>query len=182
VSSSFRSKFRSIEVVNGPTLWPSIGWVVLALLAQTIFAPWFTIRHAVPSLTTIAVVLYALRSGGRRGAVLGIVAGALTDAVAGTAGGWTIADTTIGLATGAVARGFFADGILPPSFLVAAAVLVRDGVFWVVMAMEGYPRGFGTTHLHAAVWQAALTGLTVLVYLYVRARFFDDSTRIERYG
>ena len=182
MSWSFRSKFRSIEIVNGPSLWPSVGWVVLALYAQTVFAPLVTLRHAVPSLTTIAIVLYALRVGGRRGAALGIVAGVLTDAVAGTAGGWTIADTVVGLGAGAVARGFFADGILPPSFLVAAAVFVRDGVFWIVMVMEGYPRGFGTTHLHESLWQAALTGATALAYLYVRMRFFDDSTRIERYG
>jgi rod shape-determining protein MreD len=182
VSSLFRSKFRSIEIVTGPALWPSIGWVVLALFAQTVLAPSITVRHAVPSFTTIAIVLYALRTGGRRGAVLGIVAGALTDAVAGTAGGWTVADGLIGLASGAVAREFFADGILPPSFLVAAAVFVRDALFWIVMAMEGYPRGFGTTHFHASVWQAALTGLCALAYLYVRTRFFEVSTRIERYG
>jgi len=156
--------------------------VVLGLLVQTVAAPWLSFRHGIPSFTTLAIVLYALRTGGRRGALLGIVAGALTDAFAGTAGGWTIADTAVALAVGAVARGFFADGVLPPSFLVAGAVLVRDGIFWIVMAMEGSPRGFGTTHLHAALWQALLTGLCALVYLGLRMRFADVQTRVERFS
>jgi rod shape-determining protein MreD len=182
VSWSFRSKFRSVEIVTGPSLWASIGWVMLGLFVQIVASPWLSFRNGVPSFTTVVVVLYAVRSGGRRGALLGIIAGALTDAVSGTAGGWTIADTAIALGAGAVARGFFADGILPPSFLVAAAVLARNGIFWVVMAMEGYPRGFGTTHLHAALWQALLTGLCALVYLAGRMRFADVATRVERYG
>lgn len=182
MSWSFRNKFRSIEIVTGPALWPTIGWILVALFVQTVLAPWLTFRHAMPSFTTIAIVLYALRVKDRRSAVVGIIAGVLTDTVAGTAGGWTIADTLIALGVGAVARGFFADGVLPPSFFVAAAVLVRDGIFWIVMAMEGYPRGFTTAHLHASLWQAALTGLCALVYLAGRSRFFDVSTRIERYG
>jgi len=182
VSSSFRSKFRSVEIVTGPSLWASVGWVVLGLFVQTVAAPWLSFRHAVPSFTTIAIVLYALRVGGRRGMALAVVAGALTDALAGTAGGWTIADALVVLLVGAIAGGFFADGILPPSFLVAAAVFVRDGVFWIVMAMEGYPRGYGTTHLHESLWQALITGLCTLVYLAARGRYAGVSTRVERYG
>jgi rod shape-determining protein MreD len=178
----YRSSFRSIEIVNGPALWPTIGWVVVALFVQTVAAPWITFRHAGPSLVTIAVVLYALRCGPLRGAVLGLIAGVLTDVVAGTGGGWTIADTTIALAVGAAAGRFFADGVLPPSFLVAGAVLARDALFWGVMAFEGYPRGYGTAHLHAAVWQAFLTGACCVAYLFARSRFVDEATRIERYA
>lgn len=178
----YRSKFRSVEVVNGPALWPTIGWVVLALFAQTVAAPWITFRHASPSLVTIAVVLYALRCGPLRGAVLGAIAGTLTDIIAGTGGGWTIAQTAIGLGVGAVSGGFFADGVLPPSFLVAGAVLVRNAIFWSVMAFEGYARGYGTTHLHETIWQAALTGACAFGYLAVRSRFVDETTRIERYA
>jgi rod shape-determining protein MreD len=181
VSWSFRSKFRSIEIVTGPAFWPSVGWVVVALVVQSLFARQLSFRHAIPSFVTIAVVLYALRVGARRGALLGIVAGALSDAVAGTGGGWTIADTTTAFAVGTVARGFFADGVLPPSFLVALAVIFRDAIFWLVMAMEGYPRGYGTTHLHATLWQALLTGLCTLVYLVARNRY-TPHTRIERYS
>lgn len=182
MSSLFRSKFRSVEIVTGPALWPSIGLVVLGLFVQTVSAPWLNVRHAVPSFTTIAVVLYALRVGGPRGAILGIIAGALTDGLAGTAGGWTIADTLIAFGTGAVARGFFADGIAPPSLLVGIATFVRDAIFWIVMTMEGYPRGFGTRHLHESLWQAAITGLCALAYLAGRSRFTATATRVERYG
>jgi rod shape-determining protein MreD len=182
VSRSFRSKFRSIEVVTGPALWPTIGWVGVALFVQCVLAPTLTFRHALPSFTTIAIVLYAMHAGSRRGALVGIIAGALTDAVSGTGGAWTIADTLVGLGAGAIVRVYFADGVLAPSLLVAAAVLVRNAIFWVVMVMEGYPRGFGTTHLHETIWQALLTGMCALAYLAGRSRFFNVATRIERYG
>jgi len=181
VSSSFRSKFRSVEIVTGPSLWASVGWVVAGLFLQTVASPWLELRNAVPSFATIVVVLYALRAGPRRGLVVGIFAGALTDALAGTAGGWTIADTAVVAFVGAVSGGFFADGIIPPSFLVAAAVLLRDGVFWIVMAMEGYPRGFGTRHLHESLWQALITGACALAYLAFRQRYAGVPTRVERY-
>ena len=182
MSWSFRSKFRSVEIVTGPSLWASIGWLLLALFVQSFASPWLTARNAVPSFATIVVVLYALRAGARRGLVVGILAGALTDALAGTAGGWTIADTLVVAFVGAVSGGFFADGIVPPSFLVAAAVLLRDGVFWIVMAMEGYPRGFGTRHLHESLWQALITGSCALAYLAFRQRYAGVTTRVERYS
>lgn len=149
---------------------------------QTTFAPLLTIRNATPSFVTIVVALYALQAGGRRGAFLGLIAGALTDAVAGTGGGWTIAYTLVALGCGAVARGFFADGIVPPSFLVGCAVLVRDAIFWIVMIAEGYPRGYATVHLHAALESALFTAVCALVYGLWRVRFRHERTRIERYA
>lgn len=181
MSWSFASKFRSVEIITRPAFWPSVGWVALAVFLQATLAPWLSFRHAVPAFAAIPVVLYALRAGARSGAVLAIVAGALTDAVAGTAGGWTIAYTAVAFGVGSVSRGFFADGIAPPSILVTAAVVVRDAIFWIVMAIQGYPRGFGTTHLHESLWQAALTGACALVYLAVRSRVASP-TRIERFG
>jgi len=38
MSSFFRSRFRSIEVVTGPALAPTVGWTALAVLVQTMFA------------------------------------------------------------------------------------------------------------------------------------------------
>lgn len=155
---------------------------MLGLFVQTVFAPWLTFRNAIPSFATIAVVLFALRAGARRGAIVGIVAGVLTDALAGTGGGWTLADATVALACGGVSRGLFADGVVPPAVLVALAVLLRDALFWIVMATEGYPRGFATAHLHASLWQAALTGACALVYLIVRNRVGGARTRVERFA
>jgi rod shape-determining protein MreD len=178
----FGSKYRSIEIVNGPDFWRSAGFVALGLFVQTAFAPLLLVREGVPSFVTIAVVLYALRVGARRGALLGLVAGVLSDAVSGTGGAWTIAYTVLALACGGVARGFFADGLVPPSLFVGAAAVVRSAIFWAIMSFEGYPRGFGTTHLHAALESGALTAVYAFVYLLFRERFGNDETRIERYA
>jgi rod shape-determining protein MreD len=181
VSSSSRNSFRSIEVVAGPALAPTVGLTVLAVFIQTMFAPYVTFHGGMPSLVTIAVVLYAAKVGARRGAVLGAIAGLLEDSLAGTGGAWTIATTVTALAVGAISRTFFADGFAMLGALVGIAILLRDGVFWSVMSIGGYPRGFAVAHLHAALWQAAITGGCALLYLLVRDRFIDDRITVERY-
>jgi rod shape-determining protein MreD len=178
----FRSNYRSIEIVNGPSFWRSAGCVALGLFVQTAFAPLLVVRNGIPSFVTIAVVLYALRLGARRGAILGLVAGVLTDCVAGTGGAWTLAYTLLALICGAVSRGFFADGVLLPSLFVGAAVILRSILFWIVMTAEGYPRGYGIAHLHAAVVSGVLTAVYAFVYLLYRARYGGEQTRIERYA
>jgi rod shape-determining protein MreD len=181
MSWSSRNNFRSIEVVTGPTLAPTVGLTVLAVFVQTMFAQFVTVRGAVPSLVTIAVVLYAAKVGARRGAVLGIIAGLLEDCVAGTGGAWTIATTITALAVGGISRTFFSDGFAMLGALVALAILARDAIFWAVMSAEGYPRGFAVPHLHAALWQAGVTGVCALLYLILRERLFVDRTAVERY-
>ncbi len=178
----FRSKYRSVEIVNGPGVWPAIGCIALGLFVETVFAPLLRVRSGIPSFITIALVLYALRVGARRGAVVGIVAGGLSDAVAGTGGAWTLAYTALALACGGVARGFFADGLVVPALFVGAAVVARNAVFWGVMSLEGYPRGYGTAHLHAALESGALTTVYAFAYLLFRARFGGEETRIERFA
>ena len=178
----FRSNYRSIEIVKGPSFWRAAGCVALALFVQTAFAPLLVVRGGIPSFVTIAVVLYELRLGARRGALLGLVAGVLTDAVAGTGGAWTLAYTVLALVCGAVSRGFFADGAVLPSLFVGAAVIARSAMFWIVMSAEGYPRGYGAVHLHAALESGVLTAIYAFVYLLIRARFGGEPTRIERYA
>jgi rod shape-determining protein MreD len=181
VSSFYRSKYRSIEIVSGPAMWPTIGWVVLAILAQTVLAPYVQYRGTVPSLVTIAIVLYATRVGARRAAIVGIIAGALEDAIAGTGGAWTIATTLIALGTGTIVRGFFSDGFPILGALIAITVLARDAIFWLVMSAQGYPPGLGSAHFHQAVVQAIITGVIAIVYLIARSRFIIDRTNVERY-
>lgn len=182
MSWSFRSKYRSIEIVNGPGFWPTVGCVALGLFVQTTLAPALTVRHALPSFVTIAIVLYALRVGARRGATIGLIAGVLTDAIAGTGGGWTIADMLLGLIVGGASRRIFADGVLSSTLIVGVATLLRDTIFWIVMAAEGYPRGYGMAHAHASLWQALLTAIYALAYLMLRNRLGGDTTHIERYA
>jgi rod shape-determining protein MreD len=181
VSLSFRAKYRSIEIVSGPSLLATIGWAVLAVFAQTLFANALAFRHTVPALAAITVVLYAVRAGARRGAILGVIAGALEDVLAGTGGAWTIATTLVAIAVGAAGRRFFSDGFPMLGALVALAVLARDLIFWLVMRLEGYPHGMGTAHLHAALWQAAITGVLTVLYLVARTRLVADRTNVERY-
>lgn len=177
----FRSNYRSIEIVSGPSFWRAAGCIALALFVQSSFAPLLVVRNGIPSFVTIAVVLYALRVGARRGVVLGLVAGVLTDAVAHTGGAWTVAYALLALACGGITRGFFADGIVVPSLFVGVAVIVRNAIFWTTMSAEGYPRGYGSVHLHAALESGVLTAVYAFVYLLFRARYGEQPTRIERY-
>lgn len=182
--SSFyrRSSYRSIEFAIGPAYWPVLGWTALLALAQTVIVPLFAFRGAVPSLVTIAVVLYASRVGARRGAELAIPAGLLEDVFAGTGGGWTIATTVVALLIGGLSRRMFADGAFAPAVLCGVAVLARDLVFWSVMRLEGYPAGFATAHLHVSLWRALLTAIVAFVWMIVRGRLVTDKTTVERFG
>lgn len=168
--------------MSGPSFWRSAGFVALGLFVQTVFAPYLLVRSGTPSFVTIVVVLYALRVGARRGAVLGLIAGVLTDCIAGTGGAWTIAYTLLALLAGGVSRGFFADGMFLTSIAIGIAVIARSAIFWIVMSAEGYPRGYGATHLHGALESGALTAVYAFVYLLFRNRFGGEQTRIERYA
>ncbi len=181
MSSFSQSNYRSVEIVTGPALLPTVGWTALAVFSQTVFAQLVTLHNTIPSLVTVAVVLYALKAGARRAALLGVIAGILEDCFAHSGGAWTIATTLTALGAGAVARGFFSDGIVTLSAVVGLAVVVRDALFWAVMSLEGYPPGLAVVHVHATLWQAALSALCALVYLVFRARFINDRTAIERF-
>jgi rod shape-determining protein MreD len=182
VSSFYRRKYRSVEITVGPAYWPTLGWTALLALAQTTLVPLLVFRGAVPSLVTIAVVLYAARAGARRGALLALPAGLLEDIFAGSSGGWTIATTVIALMIGGLSRRMFADGAFVPAVLCGVAMLVRDFLFWSVMRVEGFPHGYAVAHLHTALWRAALTALVAFVWLVVRGRLVTDKTTIERYA
>ena len=182
MSSFYRRKYRSIEITVGPAYWPVFGWTALLAFLQTVLVPLFAFRGAVPSLVTIAVVLYASRAGSRRGAMLALPAGLFEDIFAGTGGGWTLSTTVVALLVGLFARRMFADGAFVPAVLCGAAVLVRDLMFWIVMRVEGFPPGFAVAHLHASLWRALLTALVTFGWLVVRGRLVTDKTTIERYG
>ncbi len=182
MSSFYRRKYRSIEIAVGPAYWPTLGWTALLAFAQTALVPLLAFRGAVPSLVTIAVVLYAARAGARRGAMLALPAGLLEDVFAGTGGGWTLSTTIVALMVGGLSRRMFADGAFVPAVLCGGAMLVRDFVFWSVMRAEGFPAGYAVAHFHTALWRAALTALIAFLWLVVRGRLVIDKTTIERYA
>jgi rod shape-determining protein MreD len=171
-----------MEITVGPAYWPAFGWTMLLAFLQTVLVPLLVFRGAVPSLVTIAVVLYASRAGARRGALLAVPAGMLEDVFAGTAGGWTISSTLVALLVGLFTRRMFADGAFVPAVLCGVAVLIRDLMFWSIMRIEGFPPGFAVAHLHTSLWRALLTALVAFAWLVVRGRLVTDKTTIERYG
>ena len=123
---------------------------------------YFTWHHAEPSLVLVAVVWYALRTDIRRAVVFGLIAGACEDILGGaltgaaTGGGWTIATTGTALLVGSVSQGFFADSIVVLTAVVAIGTLVRRLIFWSVLSLEGYPRGYAGVHAHQAIWEALM--------------------------
>ncbi|MGB8265425.1 MAG: rod shape-determining protein MreD [Candidatus Velthaea sp.] len=181
MSSSSRSKYRSIETIAGPALWPTIGWIALAVFAQATLGGLFAFRGAIPALVMIPVGRYAMRMGARRGAIAGCVAGLLDDIFGSASGNWTIATTLAALGIGTLGRSFFSDGFVTQGVLVALAVMARNLLFWGLERLEGFPHGLGTVHFHTAVVQALLTGALTTAYLVARGRFVVDRTRIERY-
>ena len=171
-----------MEITVGPAYWPAFGWTTLLAFLQTVLVPLLAFRGAVPSLVTIAVVLYASRAGARRGTLLALPAGLLEDVFAGSGGGWTISTTVVALLVGLFSRRMFADGAFVPAVLCGAAVLIRDLVFWSIMRIEGFPPGFAVAHLHTSLWRALLTALVAFAWLMLRGRLVTDKTTIERYG
>ncbi|HTW84762.1 MAG TPA: rod shape-determining protein MreD [Candidatus Sulfotelmatobacter sp.] len=181
MSSFSRTTYRSVEIAVGPAYWPALGWTSLLALLQTTLIPLLAFRQAVPSLVTIAVVLFAVRAGARRGAALAIPAGVLEDVFTGGAGGWTLSTTLVALLVGGFSRRMFADGVVAPAVLCGGASFVRDVMYWIFQRAVGYPAGYAVQHVHTALWRALLTALVAFVWLTLRGRFVHDKTTVERY-
>jgi len=142
------------------------------------FVTW---HNAEPSLVLIAVVWYALRTDGGRAVLFGVIAGACEDVLGGagtaaaTGGGWTISTTLTALLVSSLSQGFFADSIPIGAAAVAIATLFRRWIFWIVLSLEGYPRGFAIVHFHQALWEAVMNLLAAAV-LMLAARFIERQT------
>lgn len=172
MSSSYRSSAGEIAV-NVPSLAATIGWLVVAAIAQTTFLHPLAIRGAVPSPIVVVVVLYALRVELRRGLMVGALGGLLEDALGGgTGGAWTLATTLVALAASLASSFVFSDS--PPALVAAIAVgaLLRSGFFWIFMGLGGYPNGMAVAHLHTAIISALYTALigTIAVLIIDRRR------------
>lgn len=153
--------------VPAPPAWWLVALVLtLALGIQVSFAPFIAIHGAVPSLVTLVVGWYALRTGVVRGLAFGLFAGACEDALGGGTGvAWTFATGLAGAAVGRLARTWLADTKV---VLVPAAALVtfaRFAIFALAMALGGRPLALGTAAVHVALWQSALDALLAYVLL-----------------
>jgi rod shape-determining protein MreD len=153
--------------------------LAIALLAQVELMHYLAFRHAEPSAVLVAVVWYGLRTDARRAALFGLIAGACEDLLggaltgAGTGGAWTIATTATALLVSSLSQRFFADSIPVVGTAVAIATLFRRLLYWTVMSLEGYPRGYAQVHLHEALWEALLN-VVLVILLMLGARMLEN--------
>jgi rod shape-determining protein MreD len=125
-----------------------------------------------PSFILVAVVWYATRADARRAMAYGLAAGICEDIVAtGTGGGWTISTTIAALLASALSRGFFADSIGIVAMIAAIATLIRDLIFWVVRAFEGFPPGLAVIHFHETLLQAAFNAVIMVIVMLLQRQW-----------
>lgn len=164
---------RHIAPFVGPSWHIAAAWLVLALVAQATVVHYLSFHDVVPSFVLVVVVWYAIRVDAGRAAIFGLAAGVCEDSLAAhTGAAWTIATMLTAVLTSVLSRGFFADSIPLVSSVTAVATLLRALFFWTVMALEGYPAGFGSIHFHHALLQAALDAAVMIVAM-LSARRFD---------
>ncbi len=168
--SSSRSKPHGAPFV-GPAWYVAAAWLLAATVAQATFGHFLAIRSVVPSFVRVVVVWYAVRADARRAAVYGFFAGFCEDALsAQTGAAWTIATTVSALVASRLSRGFFADSVPLVTGITIVATLLRALLFWIVMALTGYPPGLGTLHFHEALFQAALNSIVIVAAMLVARR------------
>lgn len=151
---------------DAPVWWIVALALVVALGVQVSFAPYLAIRGATPSLVTLVVAWYALRTGVARGLAFGLVAGACEDALGGATGvAWTFATGIAGALVGRLAGTWLADTkiVLVPG--IAALTFVRFAIFAVVTSLGGGGVVLGLQQVHVVLYQSALDALVVYASL-----------------
>lgn len=120
------------------------------------------LRGAELSIVLVVVVWYALHADLRRAAIFGLIAGLVEDAFSTQTGAaWSISTTATAAAVSLLSRWFFADSIPAAAAVTAVATLLRRMIFWIAMALFGYPPGYARLHLHQALWEALLNALFI---------------------
>jgi rod shape-determining protein MreD len=153
-------------VPDPPALWIVALALVVALLLQSTLAPFLAIRGASPSLVTLVVGWYAIRTGSLRGLAFGLVAGACEDALAGLSGvAWTFATGLAGVLAGRLARTWLADTKVVLVPFAAGITLVRYVAFVLIMEAQGSPLTLPLVHLRILAWQSVLDALVAFVVL-----------------
>ena len=169
--SSSRTKPHVAPFV-GPPWYVAAAWLAFALLAQATAVHFLAIHNVVPSLVLVVVVWYAIRVNAGRAALYGLIAGLCEDALSlQTGAAWTIATSASALLASGLSQGFFDDSIPLATAIVVAATLARALVFWVVMALGGYPPGLGAMHFHQALAAAGFNAAIMIAAMLVVRRF-----------
>jgi len=152
--------------LGAPAWWTAALYLLIALVAQMELLHFITFRGAQASAVLIVVVWYALRADTLGAALFGLAAGLCEDIFsAGTGVAWTASSALTAIFVTWLSRWFFADSVPILAGVVIIATLLRRMVFWVVMALQGYPPGYARIHLHEALWEALLNAVLVSVLL-----------------
>jgi rod shape-determining protein MreD len=155
--------------ITAPDWWVAALYLLGALLVQIELMHYVSVRGAEPSLVLIVLVWYALRADLLQAAVFGFIAGLCEDAFtalpSGMGAGWLAVLPFTALFVSWLSRWFFADSIPAMSAVVVVATLFSRMLFWVMMAVQGYPTGYARLHFHQALWEALLNGILVAVLM-----------------
>lgn len=129
-----------------------------------------TLRNAQLSIVLVLVVWFAVRTELRSAALFGLIAGACEDIFSTQTGAaWTVSTMLTAVSASLVSRGFFADSIPLLTGIVALATLFRRLIFWIVMALQGYPPGYAGLHFHQALWESLINaGFTAVAFTLIR--------------
>jgi len=168
---SFRNSAQE-HAVRLPTDWrAAAAWLFVAGFLQATVVHYIAFRGAVPSVIFLVVATYALRTGTAGAILLGAVGGLIEDALAGNTGAaWTIATTASTLAISVAARLLFAESPSIFAALLVLATLLREGIYWAVISLEGFPVGLGVHYMKIAIASSLYTGAIALVVVYLRWR------------
>lgn len=162
----------------GPTSWVASLYLIAALLAQVELVHFVALRGAELSIVLVVVVWYALRSNMLAASIFGLAAGLCEDLLsAQTGAAWTLSTTMTAVVVSWLTRWFFADSIPVVAFVVILATLLRRMLFWVVMALEGYPPGYARLHLHEALWEALFNAVFAGIAMIVARRLEERAER-----
>ncbi len=156
-----------------PSFGVLLALAVLAVVWQATFGHAWTLRGAQPSPLTVLVVWAGLRCGPATGGWLGLLGGALEDALGG-GGGAVLGTTAVGFFAGLLSSRFFADSLPVVVAAVAGGTIVRNAVTYLVLEIGAGERGTYHRIAHATLWEillnCAIAAVAVVVLRWLSNR------------
>lgn len=143
--------------------WLVLAAVVAALLQATLLHD-PVLRGASPSLLTIVLIWSGLRGGALIGGWVGLVGGALEDALGG-GGVHALGAVAVSALAGALSRRFFPESIAVFAGAIVAGTLLRDSIDYVLAEVALGQRGLWLHVSHAMAWEALWNTLLAVMLL-----------------
>lgn len=123
--------------------WAWVLIVAAALIVQTAFLPLVFPIGYVPNLVLVVVVALAFFESPSRGALLGAIAGLMTDVAAGRLIGMNLAlDAVVGYLVARLQSQIVRDDVLVPGLVGAFAAGASRLVQWAMLRVLGYSFAF----------------------------------------